>query len=648
MGFFDKLRDAFGFGPTPPGGAAQTDEMREAMDIARMSRRNEDYDRAMAALDRAMSIADADQDTHSVTVIALHQADILIDQNKLDEAEQLLQTVLQTAEAVNQSGFMSYAMSSMGVLQTQRGDWNDARETFEKAREIGKDVNNPGAEGRAMGHMADVYIHESNASYATHLLQESLPKLNQAGDLELSSYFVGRLGEAMLETGQENEGYQLLDRALRLGEQLRDNRMIRRWSVAIGDVAYNRSNYQEAYMFYKRALPLFAATPDPAYIRTQTQTSRACLNIAQPEEALVYAQQAMTVTQNHEDEALLAMARGALGTALRANNRSGEAVEHLEAAVAVNTAVTPASIELLRQLAAARAEDGDAAAAETAYRQTIEQAEQADLPLAKAEVQRDLGLLHASQRKLADAVTVWSAALATFEAQNDTDQIARLYSDIAGARRQLGQGQRAIRDYEQALIALNHVEDIATRGLVLSNAGNAYADQGDIESAESFLKESIDIARKIGDRQAESTRLGNYGWLLLSTGNPRKGVEKLTQALEISNEMGLKLQAAVQTDNLGLAYDVLNQYRTALEYHQKALAMLDDLENPPLRWQVMFRANAARTRLSLGNVDEAAAAFADLLTQARATTDFEVLAGVLVGHARVLLRQEKAAEAAPF
>ncbi|MEM6528513.1 MAG: tetratricopeptide repeat protein, partial [Chloroflexota bacterium] len=609
MGFFDRLRDAFGFGSTPPTGPTQTDEMREAMDIARMARRNEDYERALTALDRAMQIADTEQDTHSVTVIALHQADVLIEQGKLDEAEQLLQTVLQTAEAVNQSGFMSYAMSSLGVLQGQRDNWNEARETFENARKIAKEVGNAGAEGRAAGHLADVYLHENNASYAVHLLQESLPQLNQAGDMELSSYFVGRLGEAMMATGQENEGYQLLDRALRLGEQLRDNKMIRRWSVAIGDVAYARHNFQEAYMFYKQALPLFAATPNPDYIRTLTQTSRACLNIAQPEEALVYAEQAITVTKNHDDEKLLAEARSALGTALRANNRSAEAVEHLEAAAAVNTTVTPASIELLRQLAAARSEMGDTDAAAAAYQKTIQQAQQAQLPVAKAEVQRDMGLLYAAQGRLAEAVNQWVAALETFEAENDTDQIARLYSDIAGARRQLGQGQRAIRDYEQALIALNHVEDIATRGLVLSNAGNAYADQGDVDSAESFLKESIDIARKIGDRHAESTRLGNYGWFLLSTGNPRKGIEKLTQALEISTELGLTLQAAVQTDNLGLAYDVLNQYRTALDYHEKALGMLAELEKPPLRWQVMFRANAARTRLSLGNVDEAGAAF---------------------------------------
>jgi hypothetical protein len=61
------------------------------------------------------------------------------------------------------------------------------------------------------------------------------------------------------------------------------------------------------------------------------------------------------------------------------------------------------------------------------------------------------------------------------------------------------------------LTLLNSVEDQETRGIVLANAATVYVDQGDIETAESFFAESIQIAQKLEDRLAESTRRGNYG-----------------------------------------------------------------------------------------------------------------------------------------
>lgn len=254
MGFLEKI-----LGPKRSDIAdenAPMSQMRAAMDTARYARRAEFYEKAYNALEQAMQIADQQKDTHSTTVITLHQADVLIDQGHYDEAEQLLQTVQQAAESVNQRGFIAYALVSMGNLYVGRGEWAQAQQAYEEARKVAAKVEAEGPEGRAIGHLADVYLHDNNASFAIHLLEESLPKLNAAGDLEMSSYFVGRLGEAMMMTGQQAEGRQMLDRALRLGEQMRDQRMIRRWTLAIGDTAYDSDQVDEAYMFYRRALDL--------------------------------------------------------------------------------------------------------------------------------------------------------------------------------------------------------------------------------------------------------------------------------------------------------------------------------------------------------------------------------------------------------
>ncbi len=133
---------------------------------------------------------------------------------------------------------------------------------------------------------------------------------------------------------------------------------------------------------------------------------------------------------------------------------------------------------------------------------------------------------------------------------------------------------------------------------MLSNAANAYAEQGDAESADAFFTESIAIAERLGDRAAEATRCGNYGWFLLLVGRPRRAMATLERALVISESLNLALPTAVQYDNLGLVYDSLGDTAMALERHRKALALVS-AQGDPL-WAAQIKVNLANTLIALG------------------------------------------------
>lgn len=638
MGFMDQLRALFGSSTTTDNTPTSLDEMRDAIEKARLARRSEDYTAALDALDAAMRLADERHDSHSVAVIALHQADVLIDKGDYAEAEDILSTVQQTSSAVNQRGFAAYALVSLGNLYRERGEREMARDTFEKAREQSEGGHSPGALGRALGYLGEMYLNDGNASYAVHLLEDCIPMLNTAGDVELGSRFTGALGQALIITGQDVRGKQLLDEAIRQAERLQDKPMLRRWSVVAGDHAQDDGRYETAYQHYKKALVHFEAGPSPAYIHALTQISRATMKMGQPEEALLYAEQAVRVAEYSVDDHLKAAAYGSLGLALRANQRHEEALPALQTAVNLDGS---AQLDLIRNLAAAQVQTGAFDEAAATYDRVLQLARQGAKRIDEAQTHRDRGLLYLKQGNLPEAITAWTEALTIFEDEHDYNQSARLYCDIASTRRTLGQGNRAIRDFERALMMLNHVDDLATRGLVLSNAGNAYADQGDTESADSFFREAIDIARQTKDHTAESTRLGNYGWFLTATGRPRQGIERLTLALEISREQHLTLQTAVQTDNLGLAYDALAQYKTALTYHEDAISQLNPDEPTHHRWLAQFKANTARTLLALARPADAEGLLTEAETIARAANDFEALTAVLVNKARLRLAQQR-------
>jgi tetratricopeptide (TPR) repeat protein len=611
--------------------------LHEALEAARRARRAENYDQALEALNRALNLAS--QDAASLAVVAVTQAEVYIEQRRWEEAEAALQKARQMAEDSSPRTHLAYVLHVFGVLAQARGDWDQARVFYEETLQTARSVRSIGAEGRALGHLADTYLQDDNASYAIHLLRDALPKLSLTGDVEYSAYFVGRLGQALIQAGQETEGWQLIERALRLSQQLAYRRYERHWSVIIGDRALQEGRYDDASARFEHALTLFDAdAANHEHIYVLCRASKASLGARRTAQAIHSARQAVELAARLGDEAALAEARGAMGMALLANRDHDGAVEHLRAAADFYTNANGGSIDALRSLGAALADGGQFDQAAAAYQRAVRRAEQDGERLPLAQARRDLGLLYARCRDLPAAIREWSAALDIYEVEKHPAQVARLYCDIAAARKYLGQGQRALKDYEQALMAINDLkEDWETRGLVLSNAANAYVDQGDLESAEAFFNESIAIARRIGDQAAEATRRGNYGWFLLATGKPQQAVAALQYALQISKTLRLELQAAIQTDNLGLVQDLMDNPSRALEYHQQALEMVEPLNAP--HWKHIFTANLVSTLVALGRLDEAAPLAETVLSAGQKDGDVEVIVRGLLGQAQVALGQ---------
>jgi len=307
--------------------------------------------------------------------------------------------------------------------------------------------------------------------------------------------------------------------------------------------------------------------------------------------------------------------------------------------------LTRADLTMLRNLASAYSDTQQLEPAQALYARALAAAESSGDKLSRAELQRDLGLIAFQHGNAAEALQQWSNALSYFEEINDYNTAARLYCDVGNVRRALGQSGRAVRDYEKALMGLNHITDLATRGLVLANAANIYSDQGDTQSASAFFTESIDIAERLSQHEAESTRRGNYGWFLIMTGEARRAIEVLTKAMLISRTNRLALPLAVQTDNLGLAYDALGQYKTALGHHEDALRLLADVVMPSPRWEAAIKINIGKTRLALGEPEDALRLFDEALVLARQTKDYETLIGGTIAKAHAQLRQGNSADA---
>ncbi|MDX2163263.1 MAG: hypothetical protein SF162_18235 [bacterium] len=641
--------------------------IRDALAAGRTAKFAESYETALTHLDHALELAHDQRqvgEVTAITAVGVHRAEVLMRLRRFDEAAAFIETLQQSVPDAAKALHTAYLDCMRGLLSQAQGDLISARSAYESALrgiKAAKTQALPGPEGRALGHLADLYLREGNASYAAKLLRDALPLLSASSDIELSSYFVGLLGQAMTINGQESEGLHFIQRAFTLAEQFRYRLYERHWGLILGKRALDEGRYLDARTHYQRILHLFdPQTPTPAYVIVQAGLSKAAVYLRDLPNAVACGENATAALEHLAEPpidppvalvtraACIPLAQGALGMALRASGRGAEAITNLESAVGASGEIASRDqVDLVRALAAAYADTGRLDDAIRTYTGAIHSAERLDDPLEAAQCRRDLGLVYQRAGRSADAAQEWTAALAIYTEKSAYAQIARLYCDLGGLRRAMGYTARALKDYEQALMALNNIDssDLETRGLVLSNAANLYAEMGDAESADAFFSESIQIAEKMGDKTADSTRSGNYGWFLILVGRPRRAITTLERALRLSDANGLALQAAVQTDNLGLAHDALGEYTAALTQHEKAIALIDPAVHP--YWHTSFTINLANTLLSLARMDEARTLITTALETGRTLQDMDLIIRGLTAQARAALLAEQHTDAAP-
>ena len=113
----------------------------------------------------------------------------------------------------------------------------------------------------------------------------------------------------------------------------------------------------------------------------------------------------------------------------------------------------------------------------------------------------------------------------------------------------------------------------------------------------------LDAARRLEDRRDEGAWLGNLGLAYRDLGQVEKAIDYHQQALVIHQEIGYRQGQANQLGNLGLAYSDLGQVEKAIDYHQQALVI--DQEIGYRQGQANALGNLGLAYRALGQVEKA-------------------------------------------
>jgi tetratricopeptide (TPR) repeat protein len=161
--------------------------------------------------------------------------------------------------------------------------------------------------------------------------------------------------------------------------------------------------------------------------------------------------------------------------------------------------------------------------------------------------------------------------------------------NLGVAHKKFGETKRAIEFYEQQLVIVREIGDRRGEGSALGNLGNVYLDLGETQRAIELYQQALRITQQMGDRRGEGADLGNLGNAYANLGETRRAIEFYEQAVRVAHEIGDRRGEGTTLWNMSLALDQLGERVQAIQRVEQALAIFEQIEN----------SNVARVRAKL-------------------------------------------------
>jgi CHAT domain-containing protein/Tfp pilus assembly protein PilF len=208
----------------------------------------------------------------------------------------------------------------------------------------------------------------------------------------------------------------------------------------------------------------------------------------------------------------------------------------------------------------------------------------------------NIGFVYADLGENQKALKYYNQALLLRREVGDYRGEAATLNNIGLVYNSLGEKQRALEYYNQALPLKRAVNDQSSEATTLNNIGAVYDTLGEKQKALEYYNQALSLIRIVNDRSGEATTLNNIGLVYNALGEKQRALKYYNQALPLRRAVNDRSGEATTLNNIGFVYDTLGEKQRALEYYNQALS---------LRHIVNDRSGEATTLNNIGAVYDA-------------------------------------------
>ncbi|MBL7999164.1 MAG: tetratricopeptide repeat protein [Candidatus Kapabacteria bacterium] len=257
------------------------------------------------------------------------------------------------------------------------------------------------------------------------------------------------------------------------------------------------------------------------------------------QDALPYAEQALTLAERIESKKLQAKTLGNIGTVHANLSDYSRALEYYDKGLALH--------EELGNKAGMAAHLGN------------------------------IGNVHANLSDYSCALEYYGKALALNEELGNKAGVASNLGNIGLVHQNLSDYTRALEYSGKALALDEELGDKAGVAIWLGNIGNVHWHLSDYALALEYYGKALALNEALGNKAGMASNFGNIGLVHWHLSDYALALEYYGKALALNEELGNKRGVASNLGNIGIVYHSLSDYPRALDYYGRALALAEEL-----------------------------------------------------------------------
>ncbi|NJO65634.1 MAG: tetratricopeptide repeat protein [Richelia sp. RM2_1_2] len=418
-------------------------------------------------------------------------------------------------------------------------------------------------------------------------LQQSLPLIQEAGIRYFEPSILNSLGDTYFKQEKYDKAIEHYQKALPIAREVKDKSLEFQILVSLGDSYTKQEKYDKTLEFYQQALPL---------VNKNTEQEAAILVLigncyfqqGKHDLAIENLQKSLIITRERKNPTIEAQTLAGIAVNYHAQKKHDKAIEFYQQALALygetaNNRSTKLTI-LMQIMRIYYVNASDATLQKDYYR----------------------GMIQANEAlKLVPDALKLARELKNSEVEKNILGIqSQSYSLIGNYHLKLRELEKAEKFIQQGLNIALQYKILDAERFALSLLPELYKDQGDIRKVIELSQRELEIAQQLGDPAFEAQALLRLAMTYSVLGDFDKSIQLSQQALSKANEIDIhKLPNYSQSHAyyqklsalgfLSLVYTNIGEYDKAFEYAQQRLTFAKTLKNPE------FEANAL---IALGDV----------------------------------------------
>lgn len=189
----------------------------------------------------------------------------------------------------------------------------------------------------------------------------------------------------------------------------------------------------------------------------------------------------------------------------------------------------------------------------------------------------NIGVVYSELGQHDKALEYYQQALATHRRLADPHGEATNLVNMGSAYQHLDRHQEALVHYQKALTIFQKTGRRGDEGSVLNNLGIVHGKLGEYPQALDYYEKALTIHRETGNRSGEGSVLGNIGHAYQHLGIPEEALARFREAKDIFQKIGAPQGLFLARRGVAAAEAQLTRYKSAIEHYEQALAILEGL-----------------------------------------------------------------------